>query len=174
MVEGWCACGRGWYADRKCSANCRRPMGPGHRRHPDHRRKHRSRSRDRDRRRERHPPPPPQPTTTGEIPDTCVVCLLERPSAILQPCRHAVMCRRCIGVLLATEADPPGALCPVCRMRVEGFRRLTEQTLKWAIVQWPLVLRSYKARMRNSKALVGPSRTLSVIARAWATRVLRL
>ena len=47
MVPGPCQCGQGHYENRTCTANCSRPRGPGHPRHPMHRSRHAARVRSR-------------------------------------------------------------------------------------------------------------------------------
>jgi hypothetical protein len=48
----------------------------------------------------------------------CVVCLCERKSRVLLPCRHLCACDGCAAALAA--APPARALCPVCRAPIEG------------------------------------------------------
>ena len=127
MVDGPCACGMGWYSKGTCTVRCRRPIGPGHRNHPDHdiaRRRRRSRSRHR-RARVFMPSPSPLRQTREDPPDYCCVCLERRVDCRLQPCRHAATCIRCAAIIFATSVLPPlsaianGGVtttpCPLCR-----------------------------------------------------------
>ncbi|KAA8491442.1 putative E3 ubiquitin-protein ligase LUL3 [Porphyridium purpureum] len=62
-----------------------------------------------------------QETTAGkeQTEPTCVVCLTERKSCILLPCRHLCVCPTCVAMLLARSS--PSKLCPICRTPIESF-----------------------------------------------------
>jgi hypothetical protein len=61
------------------------------------------------------PPPPPEEPADDVV---CVVCLCERKSCVLLPCRHLCACDGCAAALAA--APPARALCPVCRAPIQG------------------------------------------------------
>lgn len=49
----------------------------------------------------------------------CVICLTAPRTVMLMPCRHAVLCERCLEVLM--ERTPSS--CPVCRQRIQNHAR---------------------------------------------------
>ena len=48
--------------------------------------------------------------------ELCCVCLDRERDVYLQPCRHVIMCSRCLDEVLAKSS-----LCPVCRAEVSDF-----------------------------------------------------
>jgi hypothetical protein len=64
------------------------------------------------------PPPPPAPPEEPADDVTCVVCLCERKTCVLLPCRHLCACDGCAAALAA--APPARALCPVCRAPIQS------------------------------------------------------
>ena len=48
----------------------------------------------------------------------CIICLTQPRNVLLMPCRHAVLCEECLGILM--ERRP--SQCPVCRSLWEQFR----------------------------------------------------
>eukprot|EP00798_Chlamydomonas_sp_ICE-L_P031806 gene31806-biopygen6653 len=58
-----------------------------------------------------------QPAGDGdEEGELCVVCLDRERDVYLHPCRHVIMCSRCVDEVLAKSS-----LCPVCRAEVTDF-----------------------------------------------------
>ena len=118
MAKGPCASCSGFYqGNGRCSnRNCPKPRGPGHEKHPWNRRFKKRPS----------PEPDPAPKRRPRCPDPaplCVICLDLPPQVRLLPCRHAVLCRRDAGILLATvdEANRVFPACPVCRIGFNGL-----------------------------------------------------
>ena len=58
-----------------------------------------------------------QPAGVGDDEEElCCVCLDRERDVYLQPCRHVIMCSRCVDEVLAKSS-----LCPVCRAEVSDF-----------------------------------------------------
>ena len=142
---------------RCTNPRCVDPHGPGRRDHPEHRRRRRSRSPRHHSRNSMSPYPLPKrlprhgaspaagpfrqqqvsfasslreaafASSLPEPADRCVACLERKPQVRLEPCGCAVVCRHCVGVIMAIASNNNEDIlpqCPHCRAGFHGVKRV--------------------------------------------------
>ena len=68
------------------------------------------------------------PSSLPETAPRCVACMERKPQVRLEPCGCAVVCRHCVGVIMAIATDNNEDIlpqCPHCRAGFHGVNRVT-------------------------------------------------